>query len=108
MSSAAPTLGQRYARSPRVVGRRIGEEFVLVPLAGRGVDLDAILNLNRVAAFIWERFDGETSGAAIVAHVLGQFDVARAEAERDYLELVATLAGLGALVAPDGTPGRRD
>jgi len=50
-----------YARSDRMVGRRIAGEYVLVPLGGKGVDLDAILNLNSVGAFIWEQVGGAAS-----------------------------------------------
>lgn len=90
-------LGEVWARSSRLVGRRIGEEYVLVPLAGRGADLDSILNLNRVAAFVWEQLDGERSGSEVVEAVLGQFDVERARAEQDYLELIGTLAEIRAV-----------
>jgi len=93
----AQRLGESWARSERMVGRRIGDEYVLVPLAGRGADLDSILNLNRVAAFVWERLDGETSGRDVVEAVLERFDVERARAEQDYLELIDTLVELGAV-----------
>ncbi len=56
------TLNDVYAHSTRVVGRRIGDEFVLVPLAGRGADIEDILNLNKVGAFIWEQLDGARDG----------------------------------------------
>ena len=98
MSRAAATrLGEAWARSPRMVGRRIGDEYVLVPLAGRGADLDSILNLNRVAAFVWEQLDGERSGGEVVEALLERFDVERARAEQDYLELIDTLVELGAV-----------
>ena len=93
----AQRLGEAWARSERMVGRRIGDEYVLVPLAGRGADLDSILNLNRVAAFVWEQLDGETSGRDVVEAVLERFDVERARAEQDYLELIDTLVELGAV-----------
>ncbi len=92
----ARRLDEAWARSPNMVGRRIGEEYVLVPLAGRGADLDSILNLNRVAAFVWEQLDGKTSGSAVVAAVVERFDVERERAEQDYLELVDTLVEVGA------------
>lgn len=100
MSRAAATrLGEAWARSPRMVGRRIGDEYVLVPLAGRGADLDSILNLNRVAAFVWEQLDGERSGSDVVEAVLERFDVERARAEQDYLELIDTLVEVDAVSA---------
>jgi hypothetical protein len=92
-----PRLDEAFARSARMVGRRIGDEYVLVPLAGRGADLDSILNLSRVAAFVWERLDGARTGAQVVDAVVERFEVERAEAEADYLELVETLLDVGAV-----------
>jgi methyltransferase-like protein len=94
---ASARLAEVWSRSPRMVGRRIGEEYVLVPLADRGADLDAILNLNRVAAFVWEQLDGATSGGQVVDAVVEHFDVERTRAETDYLELVETLVELAAV-----------
>ena len=89
-----------YGKSPRVVGRRIGDEYVLVPLAGRGADLDSILNLNRVAAFIWEQLDGARTGREFVAALVARFKVDEPEAEADYLDLLTKLRGLKAAVSP--------
>lgn len=99
-----PRLEEAFSRSGRMVGRRIGDEYVLVPLAGRGADLDSILNLNRVATFVWEHLDGERTGAAIVDAVVERFEVDRERAERDTLELLDTLLELAAIVpaAPGG------
>ena len=92
-------------RSERMVGRRIGDEYVLVPLAGRGADLDSILNLSRVAAFVWGMLDGTRTGTGVVDAVVERFDVGRRRAEADYLELVDTLLELRAIVP--ATPGGR-
>ena len=95
----AERLGEAWARSERMVGRRIGDEYVLVPLAGRGADLDSILNLNHVAAFVWEQLDGERRGSDVVEAVLERFDVERPRAEQDYLELIDTLVEVGAVAS---------
>ena len=99
-----PRLEEAFSRSGRMVGRRIGDEYVLVPLAGRGADLDSILNLNRVAAFVWEQLDGTRTGAALVAAVVERFDVEPERAEQDTLELLDTLLELKAieLASPGG------
>lgn len=91
------TLDTIYAPSSHVVGRRIGDEFVLVPLAGRGADIEDILNLNKVGAFIWEQLDGARAGAAVVDALVEHFDVARPEAETDYLDFLAQLRSLKAV-----------
>jgi hypothetical protein len=95
-------LDETWARSDRVAARRVGERYVLVPLAGEGVDLDGALDLNRVAAFIWERLDGAGSLASIVDAVVERFEVERGKAEADALELLEALRAREAVV-----PGRR-
>ena len=91
-----------FARSARIVGRRIAGEYVLVPLVTHGADLDAIYNLNAVGAFIWERLDGRTAGARIVAALLESFAVEPVQAEADYLDFVGRLQALGAVEAVEG------
>jgi hypothetical protein len=96
------TIDRVWARSARMVGRRIGDEFVLVPLAGRGADIDHILNLNRVGTFIWEQLDGRTSGGQIVDRMTGRFEVDRSRAEADYLEFMSALREVEAVVPTGG------
>jgi hypothetical protein len=98
-------LGDVYVHSPRVVGRRIGDEFVLVPLAGRGADIDSILNLNKVGAFIWEHLDGTRTGADVVEALVERFEVDCPQAEEDYLDFLTTLRGLKAAVPAPGGEG---
>jgi len=98
-------LDEAWARSERMVGRRIGDEYVLVPLAGRGADLDSIFNLSRVAAFVWEQLDGTRTGGAVVDAVVERFDVERERAEKDTVELLGTLLELAAIV-PASRGGR--
>ena len=98
-------LGDVYAHSPRVVGRRIGDEFVLVPLVGRGADIEDILNLNKVGAFIWEHLDGQRTGTEVVEALVEHFEVEWPEAEEDYLGFLTTLRGLKAAVPAPGSEG---
>ena len=90
-----------FAPSDRIVGRRIAEEFLLVPLARQTAQIDSLFNLNAVAAFIWEQIDGRKNGHAIVAALLDRFEVERKTAERDYLSLVDELLALGAIHRQD-------
>lgn len=87
-----------WARSERMVGRSVADEFVLVPLRDRAADIDAIYNLSRVAAFIWERFDGRTPGHEVVRAIVERFCVEKEEASADYLRLVEQLRSIEALV----------
>ena len=98
---SAPGLGDVFVRSERMVGRRIAEEYVLVPILGRGVDADGIFNLNRLGAFIWEQMDGRADGRAIVARITETFEVDAARASNDYLAFVSQLLSIEAL-SPQG------
>ena len=93
----APGLDAILARSPRIVGRKVAGEYVLVPLAGSAAEIDSVYNLNPVGAFIWERLDGRRSGHDIVKSLQDVYAVEAGQATGDYLEFVATLLGLGAL-----------
>ena len=88
------------APSDRIVGRRIGDAYVLVPLVGRGAAVDSTFNLNRVGAFVWERLDGATPGRAIVDAIVERFAVDREAAEADYLGFVGQLREIRAIVEP--------
>jgi len=94
---SAPTLDTVFARSDRMVGRQVANEFILVPLVGKGADVDSILNLNRVGTFIWEALDGVRDGALIVEALVERFEVDRDRAALDYLDFVAKLRSVHAL-----------
>ena len=85
------------ARSPNVVGRRVGGEFILVPIVDRGVDASAIYSLNDVGTFIWERLDGQTSGQALVGALVEAFEVDATRASADYEAFVTQLRSVGAI-----------
>jgi len=91
-------LAAVWARSERMVGRWVAGEFVVVPLRNRAADLDAIYNLNKVAAYIWERLDGSASGHEVVRAVASRFEVSEKEAAADYLKLVEELRSIDAVV----------
>jgi hypothetical protein len=90
-------LEHRYARSERMIGRDVGGEFILVPLAGRGADLDSVFNLNGVATFIWQNLDGQSTGKDVVDALVERFEVKRAQAEEDYLTLIGQLLEIDAV-----------
>jgi hypothetical protein len=90
----APRLSDVFARSERIVGRRIAGEYVLVPLVGRGADADFIYTLNRVAAAMWESLDGKATGEDVVRVVVERFEVDSVQAGRDFLDLMEKLESI--------------
>jgi hypothetical protein len=98
---STPSLDDVFVRSERMVGRRIAQEYVLVPILGRGADADGIFNLNRLGAFVWEHLDGRRDGRAIVERITEVFEVDAPRATRDYLGFVEQLVSIEA-VSPAG------
>ena len=93
-----------YARSERMVGRRIADEYLLVPIVGRGAEVEAIYNLNTIAAFIWEELDGKTPGEAIVRAIATRYDVDDETAVADYRTFIGQLQSIRAVVLVDRSP----
>jgi hypothetical protein len=99
-----PQLDEIFARSDRMVGRRIAEEYLLVPIVGRAADVEAIYTLNAIAAFIWERLDGKTPGEAMVRAIAERYDVNDDTAMADYLAFIEQLQSIRAIVPADAPP----
>lgn len=84
-----------YTRDPDVVFRKIADEFVLVPIRRRAVDLKSVYTLNAVGAFVWEQIDGSRDAACIAGRVADEFDVDPARAEKDVAEILTQFTALG-------------
>lgn len=99
-----------FVRAENIVGRDVAGEFILVPMAARGVDLESIFRLNRVGSFIWECLDGRKNGEDIVTRVMERFDVNHVQAMDDYSRFLSQLESIGLITrvttndssAPDG------
>jgi len=97
MSDTTLRLGDVFERSDRIVGRRLADEYILVPIVSRGADVDSIFNLNRVGALIWERLDGRTSGDAVVEAIVERFEVDAKHAAGDYAAFIEKLVAIEAV-----------
>lgn len=92
------SLAEIFRRDEGVVGRGVGDEYVLVPIVNRAADLDSIYSLNRVGAFIWEQLDGSTTGDEIVQRILERFEIDETRAVQDYQLFLAQLESIKAVV----------
>ena len=88
-----------YQKSDTIVFRRVGEEFVLVPIRRNVGDLDSIYTLNETGARIWEWIDGKTKVEEIGDRILEEFEVTPDEAQRDLVEHLRQLEEIGAITA---------
>jgi hypothetical protein len=96
---AMDILARVYRKSDSIVFRKIGDEFILVPIQHDVADLDSIYTLNETAARIWELIDGEKSLHEIKNVMVEEFDVTPAGAENDLIEHLQQLEGIRAVSA---------
>jgi hypothetical protein len=81
-----------------IVARRIGDEFILVPIHQKAGEVDSIYTLNEVGALVWDLLDGQTPLGQIRDAIVEEFEVGREEAEADLLAFVGQLQSVGAVV----------
>jgi len=91
-------LEKVYNRSDSVVSRKIGDEFILVPIRQDVGDLESIYTLNETGALIWELIDGKTRVREIKERIVDEFDVEPIQAEQDLKEHLAQLEGIKAII----------
>jgi hypothetical protein len=91
-------LEKVYKKSDSIVSRKIGDEFVLVPIRQNVGDLENIYTLNETAARIWELIDGKTQTSEIKEKIVEEFDVKPEEAEKDLIEHLQLLEGIQAII----------
>jgi hypothetical protein len=90
-------LEKVYKKSDSIVSRKIGDEFILVPIKRDVADLESIYTLNETAARVWELIDGKLKVREIREKLLEEFEVTPSEAERDVIEHLQQLEGIRAI-----------
>ena len=92
-------LDERYRKDPSLVARNIAGEVILVPIRQNAGDLESVYTLNETASFVWERLDGQRTLGEIKRELLDAFEVDEPDAERDLIELLEQLTGIGVVEA---------
>jgi hypothetical protein len=87
-------LDSVYARSDRVVSRKIVDELILVPIRQSVADMEALYTVNEVGARVYDLIDGERPLREIVETIVDEFDVSFATAEKDVGDLIAQLLSI--------------
>jgi 3-deoxy-D-manno-octulosonate 8-phosphate phosphatase KdsC-like HAD superfamily phosphatase len=90
-------LGKSFRHSPKVVGRFIDDEVIIVPIGGDLAKQDSIYNLESVAAHIWRMLDGKTSVKQIRDYMVKTMEVSSEQAESDLIEFLEELKSIGAI-----------
>lgn len=76
--------------------RQVAGQMVVLPTGGE-LDLNMMITLNDTGGFLWERLQAETDEDALVAALLGEYDVDEATARRCVREFVKKLDDNGFL-----------
>ncbi len=90
-------LEKRFIKTDSIVARKIGNEFIMVPIRRKPGEVESVYALNEVAAFVWELIDGDRSVEQVRDAIVAEFDVAPEQAEEDAVELLIQLSEIGAL-----------
>ena len=91
-------LEKVYKKSDSLVSRKIGNEFILVPIRQNAGDLDSIYTLNETAAYVWDLIDGQSTVGEIREKILDAFEVTAEDAEIDLIEHLKHLMTLKAIM----------
>lgn len=85
------------ARNPNMILRRIGGEFILVPVYQEDSKNQVIFTFNEVAGRIWELMDNQRNVREIVEILQEEFDVKKSRLEKDVLRFLHALEEIGGI-----------
>jgi hypothetical protein len=84
-------------RSEHFLLQNIGGQDLLVPLAAKVMDMNALITLNATGRCVWELLGEDRAVEYLVAEVAKQFDVDSARARADVVAFLEDLGRLGLL-----------
>jgi hypothetical protein len=91
-------LDKVYKKGDTMVFRKVGEEYILVPIRQGAGDLDSLYTLNETAARIWELLDGIAKAMTIRDKMVEEYDVSPEEAEEDLIHHLQELESIQAII----------
>lgn len=75
-------------KSENIVFRKIGDEYVLVPLSESVADVESIFTLNETGAAVWEKIDGRKNLRDIIAEMQAEYEAENLLIEKDVTAFV--------------------
>lgn len=81
-----------YSRSPDIVTRKTGSEYVLVPVTNNIADMNSVYTLNETGAFIWELIDGVKSVGDLIDAVTSEYEIDRESAGNDVFSFIENMS----------------
>lgn len=71
------------SRSPSVITRKTGNEYILVPVTNNIADMNSVYTLNETGAFIWEQIDGKRTPEEIIFALTTEYEIDADTASND-------------------------
>lgn len=81
-----------YSRSPDIVTRKTGSEYVLVPVTNNIADMNSVYTLNETGAFIWELIDGVKSVGDLIDAVTAEYEIDHESAGNDVFSFIDNMS----------------
>lgn len=80
-----------------MVGRKIADEFILVPIRQNVSDLQYMYNLNALGTYIWELLDDYKTIPELVNMISTDYEIDPRQIEEDVTEFLGQLLEIGAV-----------
>lgn len=77
-----------FSHSASVVAKKMGAEYVLVPIANNIADMNSVFTINETGVFIWERIDGKRNVEEIISAVAEEYNVDELTAKNDAIAFI--------------------
>ena len=77
--------------------RQIAGDHLLIPVGKTALDMNGMLTLNEMGAFLWQKLPQAQTEAELTDLVLAEYEADRATVEKDVAELLDKLRKLGIL-----------
>lgn len=78
-------------KNPKIVARKSGDEYILVPITDNVANMEAVYTMNETAAFIWDNIDGVKTTGDIAVLLSEEYEVDMDQAMSDITDLVNDL-----------------
>lgn len=77
--------------------KKIDNSYVILPLSDHSLELDVILKVNEVGAFIYSCLENETTKEEVLAKILAKYEIDEATASADLEAFLKALSDKGLL-----------
>jgi hypothetical protein len=86
-----PRLNEIPKKSPDIIARRTGDEYVLVPVTDNIADMTSMFTLNETGAFIWDMIDGARTSEDIARALALEYGTDLEITRRDVAQYLSDL-----------------